>query len=397
MPTLTIQIAGLPPVSHVLQDEIITIGRMKGNGIVIDDSSISLVHAKIIRKNSDFYLKDLNSTNGTLVNGQSLTEARLQDKDRVSFASVPAQFFLTDESAAAAKAGAGLAESAALTGPPAPAAPSNATRAPARAAAPVAQLALAGAPFSRGTPAPQANFAPLPKPAAKTERLISVAVAGLGGLTALAALIFIGWKFFHNQHPGSDRHLEPVPDFSLVANKAAPAATLGKAILPKTAADSSTGNPPTQPPPAEPGTQSLAQLLDSLKAPDPVERRRAASALHSLGPEAGEAVPALRNALKDTDPEVRMWTALTLINDKCYDKATIPILVSVLKQENPVLRQVACLSLGLIPYEGTEKESVLPALAEAVRRDTDQEVRKAATEALKLIAPESLAKAGEKN
>src|SRR6476660_8120172 len=92
MPTLSIQLPGLPPVSHVLKDETITIGRMKGNTIVIEDSSISLMHAKITRKDGDFLLKDLNSTNGTSVNGQSIAEVRLRDQDRVRFAEIHCQF-----------------------------------------------------------------------------------------------------------------------------------------------------------------------------------------------------------------------------------------------------------------------------------------------------------------
>src|SRR5213078_3741372 len=92
MATLTIQLPGLAPVSHVLKDETITIGRLKGNSIVIDDASVSLTHARITRKNGDLYLKDLNSTNGTIVNGQRINEAKLHDLDRVSFADISAQF-----------------------------------------------------------------------------------------------------------------------------------------------------------------------------------------------------------------------------------------------------------------------------------------------------------------
>src|SRR6266850_4356162 len=92
MPTLTIQLPGFPSVSHVLKDETITIGRMKGNTIVIEDASISLMHAKITRKDGLFYLKDLNSTNGTVVNGQPISEAKLNDLDRVRFADVAGQF-----------------------------------------------------------------------------------------------------------------------------------------------------------------------------------------------------------------------------------------------------------------------------------------------------------------
>src|ERR1700704_1353412 len=117
MATLTIQLAGLPPVAHVLRDDTITVGRMKGNNIVVDDVSVSLTHARITRKNGEFYLKDLNSTNGTVVNGQRINEAKLRDSDRVAFADISAQF----QSEAAAQAGV-----AAPAPAPAPVAPATA-------------------------------------------------------------------------------------------------------------------------------------------------------------------------------------------------------------------------------------------------------------------------------
>src|ERR1700694_1343 len=88
MPTLAIQLPHLPPVEHILREETVTIGRMKGNTIALDDSSVSLSHAKITRKNAEFFLKDLNSTNGTMLNGQSVNEARLRDGDQLKFGEV---------------------------------------------------------------------------------------------------------------------------------------------------------------------------------------------------------------------------------------------------------------------------------------------------------------------
>src|SRR5580765_7993695 len=102
MPTLSIQLPGQPPVSHVLKDETITIGRMKSNTIVIEDGSISLMHAKITRKDGQFFLKDLNSTNGTIVNGQPIGEVRLRDQDRVRFAEITTQFVADAELTTAA-------------------------------------------------------------------------------------------------------------------------------------------------------------------------------------------------------------------------------------------------------------------------------------------------------
>ena len=69
MSTLTIQLPGSQPVTHVLHEETITIGRTDGNTIVLDDASVSMFHARITKRDGGFFLKDLNSTNGTFVNG----------------------------------------------------------------------------------------------------------------------------------------------------------------------------------------------------------------------------------------------------------------------------------------------------------------------------------------
>ena len=61
-----------------------------------------------------------------------------------------------------------------------------------------------------------------------------------------------------------------------------------------------------------------------------------------------------------------------------------------------MLRQVACLSLGLIPYDEGEKDTVIPVLAETAGKDADEEVRKAAQSALGIIAPELVEKTAAK-
>jgi HEAT repeat protein len=132
----------------------------------------------------------------------------------------------------------------------------------------------------------------------------------------------------------------------------------------------------------------VVSLAKGLKNQDAAERRKAATALHGLGPEAKQASAELKDALKDADTEVQMWAALTLSKNQVYDKAEVPILVRGLQHENPVLRQVVCLSMGLLPFEPAEKDMVVPALAEAVRKDSDEDVRAAAQSALSVIAPE---------
>lgn len=66
--------------------ERLTIGRRPSNDIVIDDLAISGEHAVIVTEDSDSFLEDLNSTNGTQINGQPVRKHFLQDGDVVELA-----------------------------------------------------------------------------------------------------------------------------------------------------------------------------------------------------------------------------------------------------------------------------------------------------------------------
>jgi hypothetical protein len=65
-------------VTHELVDEAITIGRGPDNTIVVSDPSISTHHAQLLLEGDTYRLKDLDSTNGTRVNGKPVTEAVLR-------------------------------------------------------------------------------------------------------------------------------------------------------------------------------------------------------------------------------------------------------------------------------------------------------------------------------
>ncbi len=80
MPKLSI--SGAP---HDLTDEVITIGRAPDNMIVIDDPSVSGRHAQLRLAGEVYRLKDLESTNGTRVNGIPVTETALRFDDRIRF------------------------------------------------------------------------------------------------------------------------------------------------------------------------------------------------------------------------------------------------------------------------------------------------------------------------
>jgi pSer/pThr/pTyr-binding forkhead associated (FHA) protein len=64
----------------------ITIGRAPHNDIVIDNLAISAEHAVIVTTAADAFLEDLNSTNGTQINGQPIRKHYLQDGDVVELA-----------------------------------------------------------------------------------------------------------------------------------------------------------------------------------------------------------------------------------------------------------------------------------------------------------------------
>ena len=194
----------------------------------------------------------------------------------------------------------------------------------------------------------------------------------------------MGWKMFHLKEQGSDQASNASRPVRLATlEKPAPAARLR---LPES--DSGEAGQAIASGPRSLLSNDPLELGILLKSKDLIQRRNVAKALHGLGVEASQAAGALRVALKDTDEEVQMWAALALINCQQYDKQAVPILVHVLHNENSVLRQVACLSLGLVPYEGLEKDAVVPALAETAGKDIDEEVRKAARSALNIIAPD---------
>jgi pSer/pThr/pTyr-binding forkhead associated (FHA) protein len=69
-----------------LSKERITIGRRPHNDIVIDDLAISGEHAVIVLQDNESFLEDLNSTNGTQINGQPIRKHFLQNEDVVELA-----------------------------------------------------------------------------------------------------------------------------------------------------------------------------------------------------------------------------------------------------------------------------------------------------------------------
>src|SRR5436305_7460303 len=62
----------------------ITIGREEGNMLRLNDERVSRYHAKVQFDNSEIILTDLDSTNGTRVNGNIVQIRRLRVGDRIA-------------------------------------------------------------------------------------------------------------------------------------------------------------------------------------------------------------------------------------------------------------------------------------------------------------------------
>ena len=83
MAKLVLSMDGLVLKEIALHKERVTIGRRPSNDIQIDNLAISGEHAAVVTLLEDSFLEDLNSTNGTLLNGQPVKRHFLKDGDVV--------------------------------------------------------------------------------------------------------------------------------------------------------------------------------------------------------------------------------------------------------------------------------------------------------------------------
>ncbi len=69
---------------YLFDKEVVSIGRARDNDIIVENLSVSRNHARIRLKDGKYILTDLNSANGTYVNGVKIIRTELVDNDIIS-------------------------------------------------------------------------------------------------------------------------------------------------------------------------------------------------------------------------------------------------------------------------------------------------------------------------
>jgi len=102
MAKLVVLTEGLKGRSYDLNVEKTTVGRVEDNAIHIPEGSVSSYHCEILLRGTDVFVKDLNSTNGTFVNGKQVqAEGPLKPGQILRLGSVELRFEDPDAKAAA--------------------------------------------------------------------------------------------------------------------------------------------------------------------------------------------------------------------------------------------------------------------------------------------------------
>lgn len=136
MPKMIVSLDGVVMKEVQLTKDRTSLGRRPYNDIVIDNLAVSGEHAVLQLSGHEVYIEDLNSTNGTYVNGKTVKKQLLQNGDVVEIGKYKIQY--ANE--------AGQTDAARRTGSaaPAPAPEVTATATPAGAAIKVMSGAAAG-------------------------------------------------------------------------------------------------------------------------------------------------------------------------------------------------------------------------------------------------------------
>jgi pSer/pThr/pTyr-binding forkhead associated (FHA) protein len=81
---------------YLLDKQVTTLGRDSRSDIFLDDQTVSRNHALINKENNNYYIKDVNSLNGTYVNLENVVDKRmLQNDDVINIGKFQLTFFIS--------------------------------------------------------------------------------------------------------------------------------------------------------------------------------------------------------------------------------------------------------------------------------------------------------------
>lgn len=170
MPRLVAQSPEFAGLIFDLTGPEITVGRLADNGVQVEHPSVSGHHAIFRLDGQDYFVRDLESTNGTRINGERIAQQKLRRNDILRLGNIE---LLYDSEHA----------------PPGEPMPSLSPR---------VNLAECA---THGRPADFTNASPLGKKIRGKQSSTWTAVLALLSILALAALGYFVWTIFFNSPP----------------------------------------------------------------------------------------------------------------------------------------------------------------------------------------------------
>ena len=136
MPKMIVSIDGVVIREVQVTKDRTSVGRRPYNDVVIDNLAVSGEHAVLQMSGNEVYLEDLNSTNGTFVNGKAVKKQLLNDSDMVEIGKYKIKYVNEASSGAVDKAIMNLSRAAELS--------ATSSTAPAAALSPVRESGSGG-------------------------------------------------------------------------------------------------------------------------------------------------------------------------------------------------------------------------------------------------------------
>lgn len=115
MPEIIVKLGERIIHRYFFDKDVLSVGRARDNDVVIENLSVSRNHARIKKEDGKYFLTDMNSANGTLVNGVRITKTEIFHNDQITVGKHLLLFINQDAAAAA-----GTATSEKRTGDEAP-------------------------------------------------------------------------------------------------------------------------------------------------------------------------------------------------------------------------------------------------------------------------------------